>query len=338
MANLKLTDGRGASKFVKATGAGTDADPYIVATGATLTGGGDATAANQTTLNTEVGIVTETAPATDTASSGLNGRLQRIAQRLTSLIAQVPATLGQKAKSASMAVTLASDEDLLTYTGGVTETAPATDTASSGLNGRLQRIAQRLTSLIALIPASLGQKTMANSLAVTLASDQSTVGVTPAATEVHLGEVATADTVIELVFSLDTSAYAAGDVLADTQAITGAARVAQSSVILESFVLIDIDDQKQPLTVVFLSTNNSLGTENSASNINDTNGAKVVGWFKVLSSDYLDLGGISVACIRNIGLQMMTAAAATALYVGLISDGTGTYTASGLTGKFGFLR
>src|SRR5689334_21635313 len=37
--------------------------------------------------------------------------------------------------------------------GGVTETAPASDTASSGLNGRLQRIAQRLTSLIALFPA-----------------------------------------------------------------------------------------------------------------------------------------------------------------------------------------
>lgn len=40
--------------------------------------------------------------------------------------------------------------------GGLTETAPATDTASSGLNGRLQRIAQRLTSLIALLPTALG--------------------------------------------------------------------------------------------------------------------------------------------------------------------------------------
>lgn len=36
----------------------------------------------------------------------------------------------------------------LTLTGAVTETAPASDTASSGLNGRLQRIAQRLTSLL----------------------------------------------------------------------------------------------------------------------------------------------------------------------------------------------
>lgn len=45
-----------------------------------------ATAAKQDAEATLVGAVNETAPATDTASSGLNGRLQRIAQRLTSLI------------------------------------------------------------------------------------------------------------------------------------------------------------------------------------------------------------------------------------------------------------
>lgn len=54
--------------------------------------------------------------------------------------------------------------------GALTETAPASDTASSGANGRLQRIAQRLTSLIAQIPATLGQKTMPNSLSVAPAS------------------------------------------------------------------------------------------------------------------------------------------------------------------------
>ena len=46
---------------------------------------GASTATNQTTNHTRLGSLTETAPATDTASSGLNGRLQRIAQRLTSV-------------------------------------------------------------------------------------------------------------------------------------------------------------------------------------------------------------------------------------------------------------
>lgn len=57
--------------------------------------------------------------------------------------------------------------------GSLTEGAPASDTASSGLNGRLQRIAQRITSLIALLPTALGQTTMAASLAVTLPNNQS---------------------------------------------------------------------------------------------------------------------------------------------------------------------
>lgn len=54
---------------------------------------------------------------------------------------------------------LATDQSL-NIVGSLTETAPGTDTASSGLNGRLQRIAQRLTTAIGLLagglPAALG--------------------------------------------------------------------------------------------------------------------------------------------------------------------------------------
>jgi hypothetical protein len=99
-------------------------------------GGGDASAANQVITNTELGSVTETAPASDTASSGLNGRLQRVAQRLTSLIALLPTALGQTTKSASLPVTLASDQGEVgkVYTGifnvqGGTLTRPTNTTA-----------------------------------------------------------------------------------------------------------------------------------------------------------------------------------------------------------------
>ncbi len=54
-------------------------------------------AGNQRTRNDRleplVGSLTEAAPGTDTASSGLNGRLQRIAQRLTSILAALTGTL-----------------------------------------------------------------------------------------------------------------------------------------------------------------------------------------------------------------------------------------------------
>lgn len=146
-----------------------DATGAIIGSGS----GGDASAANQVAEQVLIGAVNETAPASDTANSGLNGRLQRIAQRITSLIALVPASLGSKAAASSFAVT-DSTEDLARM-GIVTETAPASDTASSGLNGRLQRIAQRLTSLIALSPASLGQKAMSASFATVIASDQSAI-------------------------------------------------------------------------------------------------------------------------------------------------------------------
>jgi hypothetical protein len=127
-----------------------------------------------------IGSLTETAPATDTASSGLNGRLQRIAQRITSLIALLPVALGAggglkvdgsgtalpisagalplpagAAADATVAA-LVTAADFDAKVGALTETAPATDTASSGLNGRLQRIAQRITSLLALLPVALG--------------------------------------------------------------------------------------------------------------------------------------------------------------------------------------
>lgn len=58
---------------------------------------------NTDTLEALTGIVTETAPATDTASSGLNGRLQRIAQRLTTLIGTTLTTAFASATNVSTA-------------------------------------------------------------------------------------------------------------------------------------------------------------------------------------------------------------------------------------------
>ncbi len=135
--------------------------------------------ATQVTLlagNVLKGAVNETAPVSDTASSGLNGRLQRIAQNITSLLARLPAALGSTTASASLGVT-ASTEDIARQ-GIITETAPASDTASSGQNGRLQRLAQRLTTLIAVFPTTIdtnsGNKS-ASTLRMVLATDQPTV-------------------------------------------------------------------------------------------------------------------------------------------------------------------
>jgi len=60
-----------------------------------------------------------------------------------------PLAPGAAAAASSRPVTLSTED--VAKLGSLTETAPASDTASSGLNGRLQRIAQRLTSLITLL-------------------------------------------------------------------------------------------------------------------------------------------------------------------------------------------
>lgn len=90
-----LTDGESASTAVPEVGArmmgfnGTTWDRAQLAEVRTSDAGASAKGVI-TRLSAEdfarIGIVTETAPGTDTASSGLNGRLQRIAQRLTSIL------------------------------------------------------------------------------------------------------------------------------------------------------------------------------------------------------------------------------------------------------------
>lgn len=89
--------------------------------------------------------IVEGAIADAAATAGGTGTISAKLRRIST---QLAAALGQTTKSASMPVVLASDDDVQAKFGIVTETAPASDTASSGLNGRLQRIAQNITSLL----------------------------------------------------------------------------------------------------------------------------------------------------------------------------------------------
>lgn len=148
--------------------------------------------------------------------------------------AKADAAVIDPAISASVVALLKGD---LTLTGALTETAPATDTASSGLNGRLQRIAQRFTSLIALLPAALGQGTMAQSLRVVLASDQSALSVTPTTQGSGVA--------VSLTRTNDTNVYAANDVIGaatgSTAALTFAAMRSSAGEIMLTSVALEID-------------------------------------------------------------------------------------------------
>lgn len=119
-----------------------------------------------------VGALTETAPATDTASSGLNGRLQRIAQRLTSLIALLPAALG-----AGGGLKVDGSGTPLPVSGTVTANVGTGTLAVSATSLPLPTGAATATLQGGGLPAALGQGTMAQSLKVAVASDQSAIPV-----------------------------------------------------------------------------------------------------------------------------------------------------------------
>lgn len=120
-------------------------------------GGGAVTVADGS--DAAQGTTTDSACATDNGTCTLvalqkrtNQRLTQIDTDITASNAQLPAVLGSQAAAASLGVT-ASTEDIA-RAGIITETAPASDTASSGQNGRLQRIAQNISTWIAKLTAT----------------------------------------------------------------------------------------------------------------------------------------------------------------------------------------
>lgn len=208
---------------------------------------------------------------------------------------------------------------IFTDLGGVTETVPANDTASSGLNGRLQRVAQNISSLLTAWTAGT---------------------LVVGAGENHIGAVGGHTVYIDVTLSLDTSAYASGDVLADTQVVTNAMRVNDGMGVLQSVTVIDQDDQKAAFYIYLLSANVSMGTENSAPSISDSDAVSILGTPVAIGvSDYYDLGGVSVAGRDGLGKVVKPASGTRNLYVAVVNGtGTPTYTASGVKLRLGFLQ
>ena len=141
---------------------------------------------------------------------------------------------------------------------------------------------------------------------------------------------------ITVTLSLDTSAYASGDLLADTQEVTNYLSIAGTTSYLQSMTVVDEDDQKVGFDVYFLSSNVTMGTENSAPSISDANSRSILGFVSVAAADYKDLGGTAIASIKNIGL---TLTGPSGLWIAVVNGtGTPTYTASGVKLRLGFVR
>lgn len=149
------------------------------------------------------------------------------------------------------------------------------------------------------------------------------------------------DKMFEVTLSLDTNVYADGDVLANTQEIANVFNTPSESVILNSILMLDKDDQAGALDIVFLRSNTALGTENSALNISDSNAEEIIGIVPILAADYNDYinSQIVVKGPSDTGMGFVWSPDTTSsLWIGAISRDTKTYTASGIMLKIGLIR
>ena len=129
--------------------------------------------------------------------------------------------------------------------------------------------------------------------------------------------------------TLDTSAYANGDVLGDLLEITSAVVSSAGTGSLLSVSVVDYDDQGQPFDILLFNQSIAVGVKNAAWAVSDAIMANFLGIIRVTSADYIDLGGNRVATVPAgaVGLQPNSG---TSIFVATISRGTGTYTANGL--------
>jgi hypothetical protein len=145
--------------------------------------------------------------------------------------------------------------------------------------------------------------------------------------------------------SLDTSAYSDGDTLAETQEVPDVFLEANGKTMLVSLLLNDKDDQGVALDLVFLRSNVSLGTENSAPSITDGNADEIIGIINIASSAWIDLGGCRVATgtpssAYVTGLPLLLTSEPSdsrSVFVAAITRGAPTYTAAGITVKMGLI-
>lgn len=145
------------------------------------------------------------------------------------------------------------------------------------------------------------------------------------------------DDVITIDATVDTNALAEGDVAFATQEVAGFSTAADITSILQSVVVQDPDDQGIGIDLIFFNANTSLGTENSAPDIDDTELLTVIGRVQVGAGSFYDLGANRVACVYGIGLPMK-AGTGGSIWMAGIARGAPTYAGGHLYIKLGILR
>jgi hypothetical protein len=147
--------------------------------------------------------------------------------------------------------------------------------------------------------------------------------------------------VIEVVPVLDTSAYAVGDVLFNPIAIPLATRLLGGRAVLQSVSIVDEDDQKPAMDLIFFSVLRSLGTINTAPSISDVDARDCLPTVSIAADRFIDLGGVSIgtALQSEMGRMYEAGTGSASIFVGAIARSAATFTAADkLRFRFGFVK
>ena len=132
--------------------------------------------------------------------------------------------------------------------------------------------------------------------------------------------------IVRFTPTVDTAAYAAGDVLFDTTAVSVSDNTSAGArgTILTASIIDRDDESSQTITLYFLRSNVSLGTINAAPSISDDNAAEIIGTCTVTTGT--DLGGCKYG--ETSGLVLPFELPAQTLFVAATTGGTPTFTAA----------
>jgi hypothetical protein len=289
---------------------------------------------NAGTFATQATLAAETTKVIGTVNISASQTVGLVAG--TALVGKVG--LDQTTPGTTNAVSLAQIGSTTVATGngvvsaGVQRVAIASDNSTIPANTALVNGATTLTGNGVTGTGSQRVTVASDNTPFAIKIDQTTNGTTNAVYVIEASDI------LDLTLSTDTNIYASGDVLADSQVLASVARVNDGTARLESLMVCDADDQGSAMDIVFLKSNVSLGTENSAPSISDANAKEILGVISIAASDWIDLGGCRIANASFAPFMLKAASGTTGCYVAAISRGTPTYTATGLSLKIGIAR
>jgi hypothetical protein len=141
----------------------------------------------------------------------------------------------------------------------------------------------------------------------------------------------------DVTLSLNTSAYANADLLADTQSISGLFNYADGTGLIRSIVVIDTDEQTlYTFSVYFLSGTGSLGTENSAPSATDAVAQTILARVDFATTDGVDVGGSMVYCKSGLAIPVTAITGTADLGIATVCiTGTPTHSAAGVIVRVG---